>query len=208
MIDLISVTQDSEDDLDLDDFEEEEEEFFDCRENLDETSSLAKWSSMELTPMEEQPPMASSKAAQKAQQSLPQIVTTSTSLTTPGHNINVRRAQSMRETTTTTSTTTASSGVSSCPTTILILVAHGGSVLDLDMEASVRKSDVTTFRGALESVMRLHYPSLVGHVVVKCVASPPICSEALALLSSLSPYRYVYTEAFDRGEKRESGGKM
>ena len=30
--------------------EEEDDEFFDCRENLDDTSSLAKWSSMELTP--------------------------------------------------------------------------------------------------------------------------------------------------------------
>ena len=39
--------------------------------------------------------------------------------------------------------------VQSCPTTVLILVAHGGSVLDLDMEASVRKADVSTFRGAL-----------------------------------------------------------
>ena len=48
-----------------------------------------------------------------------------------------------------------------CPTTVLVLVAHGGSVLDLDMEASVRKSDVTTFRGAFESVMRSHYPNLV-----------------------------------------------
>ena len=43
---------DSEDDYldDDDDEEEEEDEFFDCRENLDDTSSLAKWSSMELTP--------------------------------------------------------------------------------------------------------------------------------------------------------------
>ena len=30
--------------------EEDEDEFYDCRENLDDTSSLAKWSSMELTP--------------------------------------------------------------------------------------------------------------------------------------------------------------
>lgn len=30
--------------------EENEDEFYDCRENLDDTSSLAKWSSMEWTP--------------------------------------------------------------------------------------------------------------------------------------------------------------
>ena len=77
-----------------------------------------------------------------------------------------------------------------CPTTVLVLVVHGGSVLDPDLEASVCKSDVTTFRGAFESVMRTHYPSLIGHVVIKCVPCPGICTEALAVLSSLSPYRY------------------
>ena len=79
--------------------------------------------------------------------------------------------------------------VSVCPTTVLILVAHGGSVLDVDMDVSVRKSDVTTFRGAFESVMRTHYPWMVGHVAIKCVPCPAVCSEALAVLSSLSPYR-------------------
>ena len=70
-----------------------------------------------------------------------------------------------------------------------IQVFHGGSVLDPNLEVSVRKSDVTTFRGAFESIMRAHYPSLVGHVLIKCVPCPGICSEALAVLSSLSPYR-------------------
>ena len=61
-----------------------------------------------------------------------------------------------------------------CPTTVLILVVHGGSVLDPQLEMSVRKSDVTTFRGAFESIVRTHYPSLVGHVVIKCVPCPGI----------------------------------
>ncbi len=75
-------------------------------------------------------------------------------------------------------------------------VFHGGSVLDPNLEVSVRKSDVTTFRGAFESIMRAHYPTLVGHVVIKCVPCPGICSEALAVLSSLSPYRFVPIEEF------------
>lgn len=41
--------------------DEGEDEFFDCRENLDDTSSLAKWSSMELTPMDEEHPGSSNK---------------------------------------------------------------------------------------------------------------------------------------------------
>ena len=44
-----------------------------------------------------------------------------------------------------------------CPTSILILVVHGGSILDSHTEPAVRKSDVTTLRGAFESIMRQHY---------------------------------------------------
>ena len=76
-----------------------------------------------------------------------------------------------------------------CPTQVLILVVHGGRVLDGPVDISVRKSDVTTFRGAFETVIRTHYPGLVGQVVVKCVPCPAVCTEALAVLSSLSPYR-------------------
>ena len=75
-----------------------------------------------------------------------------------------------------------------CPTSILILVVHGGSILDSHTEPAVRKSDVTTLRGAFESIMRQHYQSLVGRVVVKCVPCPAICEPALSVLSRLSPY--------------------
>ena len=91
-----------------------------------------------------------------------------------------------------------------CPTSILILVVHGGSILDSHTEPAVRKSDVTTLRGAFESIMRQHYQvrsntaeaylvyimfqSLVGRVVVKCVPCPAICGPALSVLSRLSPY--------------------
>lgn len=49
-----------------------------------------------------------------------------------------------------------------CTTTVLLLVLHAGSVLDANVDATAKKSDVTTFRGAFESVMRQHYPSLLG----------------------------------------------
>lgn len=48
---------------------------------------------------------------------------------------------------------------------------------------TAKKSDVTTFRGAFESVMRQHYPSLVGHVAIKLVSCPSICTDALGILS-------------------------
>ena len=44
-----------------------------------------------------------------------------------------------------------------CPTSILVLVVHGGSILDTHTEPAVRKSDVTTLRGAFESISRQHY---------------------------------------------------
>ncbi|XP_047530349.1 protein retinal degeneration B [Vanessa atalanta] len=79
---------------------------------------------------------------------------------------------------------------SSCPTTVLILVFHAGSVLDANIDMTAKKSDVTTFKGAFESVMRQHYPTLVGHITIKLVSCPSICTEALGVLSTLSPYSF------------------
>lgn len=71
----------------------------------------------------------------------------------------------------------------SCNTTILILVLHAGSVLDANVDLTAKKSDITTFRGAFESVMRQHYPSMVGHITIKLVSCSSICTEGLGILS-------------------------
>lgn len=76
-----------------------------------------------------------------------------------------------------------SPGLPTCPTTVLVLVFHAGSCLDANIDRIAKKSDVTTFRGAFESVMRQHYPSLVGHVVIKVVCCPSVCTDALGILS-------------------------
>lgn len=73
---------------------------------------------------------------------------------------------------------------------MLILVFHAGSVLDANIDKTAKKSDVTTFRGAFESIMRQHYPSLVGHVAIRLVCCPSVCTDALGILSSLSPYSF------------------
>ncbi|KPI92744.1 PREDICTED: protein retinal degeneration B [Papilio xuthus] len=80
--------------------------------------------------------------------------------------------------------------LSSCPTTVLVLVFHAGSVLDATIDMAAKKSDVTTFKGAFESVMRQHYPTLVGHIAMKLVSCPSITTEALGILSTLSPYSF------------------
>lgn len=87
-----------------------------------------------------------------------------------------------------------------CNTTVLVLVFHAGSVLgmllsdlnhsssnvsvaDANVDIAAKKSDVTTFRGAFEQVMRQHYPSLLGHIATKLVSCPSICTEGLGILS-------------------------
>lgn len=77
-----------------------------------------------------------------------------------------------------------------CATSTLLLVFHAGSCLDSNSDLTAKKSDITTFRGAMESVARQHYPSLVGHFVIKLVPCPPVCTDALGILSSLSPYSF------------------
>lgn len=38
--------------------------------------------------------------------------------------------------------------------------------------------------------MRQHYPSLLTHVTIKLIPCPSICTDALGILSSLSPYSF------------------
>jgi len=179
--------------------DETEDEFFDAEDHFAD-QTLAKWSSMDLTAPDD-------------------TACPSDRIKVPGTDeVQMRRVHSMYEKSNTSPVpslahpdhphtasnhqTTSHQGFNfrrtipdhqaegCCPTTVLILVVHGGSVLDPQLEMSVRKSDVTTFRGAFESIVRTHYPSLVGHVVIKCVPCPGIGTEALTVLSSLSPYSF------------------
>lgn len=84
--------------------------------------------------------------------------------------------------------TTADDAVDICPTSVLILVFHGGSILDNSstIDLNGNRADISTFTSCFDTVLNAHYPSLLGHVVVKGVRCPPICAEALTVLS-----RYV-----------------
>ncbi|XP_064618758.1 protein retinal degeneration B-like isoform X2 [Lineus longissimus] len=75
-------------------------------------------------------------------------------------------------------------------TTVLFMVLHGGSMLDAGQDQSSKRADVSTFKTTLDSIVRAHYPSAVGHISVRLVPCPPVCAEALASLSSLSPYSF------------------
>nr|CAI5848674.1 unnamed protein product [Callosobruchus analis] len=85
---------------------------------------------------------------------------------------------------------TASAARAPCNSVVLILALHAGSVLDANVDMAAKKSDITTFRGAFECVMRQHYPSLLGHIAIRLVSCPSICTEGLGILSSLTPYSF------------------
>lgn len=148
---------------------------------MSESTSLAKWSSLELLQEEDDspPPATQKKSADDSIFShtyLQRVASErATRRPTLGTSSSIDRAHDSPP---------GSPGASpGCPTSFLVLVFHGGSCLDALTDRTAKKSDVTTFRGAFESVMRQHYPSLVGHVVIKLVCCPPICTDALGILS-------------------------
>ncbi|XP_042885235.1 protein retinal degeneration B-like isoform X12 [Penaeus japonicus] len=159
-----------------------DEEFFDCQEDLEETAALHKWSSLEL---------------------LPQDSDTQSTISQPGNEDSIFSqsfmsrvaaersrvlGRSMEASAPSSPSHSPSHQPGPCSNTVLLLVIHAGSVLDPNSDVMNKRSDLTTFRGAFESVMRQHYPHMVGHVAVRLVSAAPVCSDSLNVLSSLSPY--------------------
>uniref|UniRef100_A0A8D2CYN7 Membrane-associated phosphatidylinositol transfer protein 3 n=1 Tax=Sciurus vulgaris TaxID=55149 RepID=A0A8D2CYN7_SCIVU len=76
----------------------------------------------------------------------------------------------------------------SCKTHVLLLVLHGGNILDTGSgDPSCKAADIHTFSSVLEKVMRAHFPAALGHILIKFVPCPAICSEAFSLVSNLNP---------------------
>uniref|UniRef100_A0AAY4BW82 DDHD domain-containing protein n=1 Tax=Denticeps clupeoides TaxID=299321 RepID=A0AAY4BW82_9TELE len=74
---------------------------------------------------------------------------------------------------------------------VLILVLHGGNILDTGVgEQSSKQGDVNTISSAFETVMRVHYPAALGRIAIRLVPCPAVCAEAFSLVSNLSPYSY------------------
>uniref|UniRef100_A0A8C8VFM4 Phosphatidylinositol transfer protein membrane associated 2 n=1 Tax=Pelusios castaneus TaxID=367368 RepID=A0A8C8VFM4_9SAUR len=74
---------------------------------------------------------------------------------------------------------------------VLLLVLHGGNILDTGSgDQNSKQGDVNTITTVFDTVMRVHYPAALGHIAIKLVPCPAICSEAFSLVSNLSPYSY------------------
>ncbi|XP_057661386.1 protein retinal degeneration B isoform X6 [Diorhabda carinulata] len=165
-----------------------DEEFFDC----EDSSSLAKWSSLELLMEEDQD--TTSPINHVSQQDVEDSIFSPTYLQRVASERGNRRAM-LRGKINSVEASCPESPLASpahnpCKTTVLILVLHAGSVLDANVDLTAKKSDITTFKGAFELVMRQHYPSLIAHVAIRLVSCPSICTEGLGILSSLSPYSF------------------
>lgn len=67
---------------------------------------------------------------------------------------------------------------------VLILVLHGGNILDTGgSEPSSKQADVNTISAAFQTVMRVHYPAALGRLAIRLVPCPAICAEAFSLVS-------------------------
>ncbi|XP_043968634.1 membrane-associated phosphatidylinositol transfer protein 2-like isoform X3 [Gambusia affinis] len=74
---------------------------------------------------------------------------------------------------------------------VLILVLHGGNILDTGGgDQNSKQADVNTIGTAFDTVMRVHYPTALGRIAIRLVPCPAICAEAFSLVSNLSPYSY------------------
>ncbi|XP_054289278.1 protein retinal degeneration B isoform X3 [Macrosteles quadrilineatus] len=178
-----SIVRDSDDDSCDDD-----DEFFDCQGFVipaikEDSASLAKWSSLNLL-TEEDDSMSPSVIVEK------QVHDDSIFCGTYLKRAASERGRSVDISCPGSPTLHSTNHQSSCTTTVLLLVLHAGSVLDANVDLTAKKSDITTFRGAFECVIRSHYPTLVGHIHIKLVSCPSICTDSLSVLSSLSPYSF------------------
>ncbi|XP_019748219.1 membrane-associated phosphatidylinositol transfer protein 3 [Hippocampus comes] len=80
---------------------------------------------------------------------------------------------------------------SKCPTHVLLLVVHGGNILDtVGGDPSAKAGDVATLASVLDKVTQAHFQPAAEHVMIKLVPCPAVCAEAFSLVSNLNPYSY------------------
>ncbi|XP_035289649.1 membrane-associated phosphatidylinositol transfer protein 3-like [Anguilla anguilla] len=78
-----------------------------------------------------------------------------------------------------------------CKTHLLVLVVHGGNILDTGGgDPGTKAGDVATLASVLEKVAQAHFQAVADHVTIKLVPCPAVCAEAFSLVSNLNPYSY------------------
>eukprot|EP00058_Branchiostoma_floridae_P005248 XP_002590736.1 hypothetical protein BRAFLDRAFT_78151 [Branchiostoma floridae] len=157
-----------------------DEEFFDAQDVLDETL-LTKWSSEEMVAMEM---VAMQPETPDKQQDKDDFIEMREGPREHAGIPSPRLEQRQR-----LPTNLQSSSQAGGPCGLLVLVLHGGSLLDQGSSIlGSKQSDISTFHSTFESVIQAHFPSMAGQVSVQLVACPRACVEALSLLTSISPF--------------------
>uniref|UniRef100_A0AAY4DSE2 Membrane-associated phosphatidylinositol transfer protein 3 n=1 Tax=Denticeps clupeoides TaxID=299321 RepID=A0AAY4DSE2_9TELE len=78
-----------------------------------------------------------------------------------------------------------------CKTHVLILLVHGGNILDMaGGDPGAKAGDADTLASVLEKVSRAHFQAAAEHVLIKLVPCPAVCAKAFSLVSNLNPYSY------------------
>ncbi|XP_051533392.1 PITP-less RdgB-like protein [Myxocyprinus asiaticus] len=81
-----------------------------------------------------------------------------------------------------------------CRTHLLILVIHGGHIMDSGVgDPGGKASDAATLASVLERVARAHFQAAADSMLVRLVPCPPVCADAFSLISNLNPYSYDET---------------
>ncbi|XP_055987344.1 membrane-associated phosphatidylinositol transfer protein 2 isoform X1 [Sorex fumeus] len=159
--------------------ESSEEEFFDAHEDLSDPEELypkdiSKWDSNDLMDKIEGPEPETTQDGLFCQSSPEYRVLSSV------EQLNIMEDE-------------ASPPLVATPSKIhvLLLVLHGGTLLDTGAgDPSSKQGDANTMATVFDSVVRVHYPSALGRLAIRLVPCPPVCSDAFALVSNLSPYSH------------------
>uniref|UniRef100_A0AAY4AQ92 Membrane-associated phosphatidylinositol transfer protein 3 n=1 Tax=Denticeps clupeoides TaxID=299321 RepID=A0AAY4AQ92_9TELE len=78
-----------------------------------------------------------------------------------------------------------------CRMRLLILVVHGGHILDSGGgDAGSKAGDAATLASVLDRLAHAHFQEAADGLVVRLVPCPPVCTEAFSLLTHLNPYSY------------------
>ncbi|KAK2831408.1 hypothetical protein Q7C36_016494 [Tachysurus vachellii] len=78
-----------------------------------------------------------------------------------------------------------------CKTQVLVLVVHGGNILDpASGDLQAKEADVAILSSVLEKVAQAHIEAATHQILIKLVPCPAVCAEAFSLVSNLNPYSY------------------
>ncbi|XP_008586007.1 PREDICTED: membrane-associated phosphatidylinositol transfer protein 2 [Galeopterus variegatus] len=166
-----SIARDSDD--------SSEDEFFDAHEDLSDSEEIfpkdiTKWSSNDLMDKIESPELEDTQDG-LYRQSTPEF----------------RVASSVEQLSIIEDEASQPLAVPPSKIHVLLLVLHGGTILDTGAgDPSSKQGDTNTIASVFDTVMRVHYPSALGHLAIRLVPCPPVCSDAFALVSNLSPYSH------------------